>query len=232
MRLFVDGVSRGNENGAMDSLVCPEKLYVGSATAGEGFFFGDLFELCVFNRLLGQVERNLIDNYLAARFDIPPVKRLYDSPTHRGDVAGIGRETMTAFIDIADGPGILEVSRPSRLSDGDYLLWGTDLPQDSSLSEDVPAPYPRRLKRTWTTTLTDGGGGDGVGTVSLRFRVGGLFLSPEVSDFALLFDDDGAFSDARVLTGPATYDPGTDSIVFREVALGPERYFTLAVRPL
>ena len=126
---------------------------------------------------------------------------------------------------------MLEVSLPSRLSDGDYLLWGTDLPQDSTLSADAPVPFQRRLERTWTTTLTDGGNGDGVGTVTLRFRVGGLFLSEEAADFAVIFDDDGAFFDARVRTGPAAYDVVTDTIVFRDVSLGPERFFTLAVVP-
>jgi hypothetical protein len=232
MRVFIDGVSRGLASSVTDSLDCPEKLFVGSATATAGYWTGDLFEMCAFDRLLGQVELNLVDNYLAARFGTSPVKRLYDSATHRGDVAGIGRESNADFIDRSEGPGILQISFPSELSNGDYLLWGTDLPQDSSLSTDVPVQYPRRLKRTWTTKLTDGGSGGGVGTVTVRFRVGGLFLSPRVSDFALLFDDDGAFFDARVVTDQAAYDPGLDTIAFRDVMLGPERFFTLAVKPL
>src|SRR5262245_54135217 len=69
MRMFVDGVSRGSETGVHNlSLTCPEKVFIGSATSTTGFWNGDLFELCAFDRVLGTVERNLIDNYLATRF--------------------------------------------------------------------------------------------------------------------------------------------------------------------
>jgi hypothetical protein len=231
-RMYVDGVERGNANTRNDSLTCPPELFVGSSNATDGFWTGDLFEACAFSFTLSKLERDLVDNYVAARFGTTPATPLYRAAaTHGGDVAGIGRESGTSFIERAEGPGILEVSNPSALSDGDYLLWGTDRPLDFSLSADVPRPHPRRLERTWAFTLTDGGRGDGVGRVTLRFRVGGLALSDQVEDFALLFDDDGAFFDARVHAGSARYDRALQAIEFPEVELGPERFFALAVTP-
>jgi hypothetical protein len=174
----------------------------------------------------------MIEAYFSARLGTPSTRALYAfGATHGGDVAGLGQASPFELIKEAEGPGILRVSAPSALSDGDFLLWGTDKPADFSLSSDVPLPFPQRLTRTWAYTLTDGGRGDGVGTVTLRFRVGGLFLSLSPGDFALLFDEDGNFADADVHTGPSSYDTALDAIEFTDVSLPPARFLALAVRP-
>ena len=151
---------------------------------------------------------------------------------HAGDMAGIGRLSATDLLASAEGPGIVRVSAPSALSDGDFLVWGVDVPTIFSLSEDAPAPFARRLLRTWAVTLKDGGAGDGVGTVDVRFRVGGLFLSSDTRDFALLQDDDTRFADAPVVSTSGVYDPATDTIEFFNIALAAHKYFALAVKPL
>jgi hypothetical protein len=232
MEILVDGVSRGTADGRSNSLVCSTDLFVGSLNGHHGSWVGDLFEVFAFDRTLDALEHSLIENYLAGSYGTTPGHRLFFAlETHGGDVAGIGRESSTSFIDAAEGTGILQLSNPSALSDGDYLLWGTDRPDDFTLSPDVPPPFGARLTRTWTTTLTDGGNGDGVGTVDVRFRVKGLFLSSIPRDFALLLDDDGDFSDARVNPVLGDFD-SQGAIRFAQVELGPERFFTLAVKPL
>jgi len=233
MRLLVDGRSRGSATAAMDSLTCPIELFLGSSTLSDGFWTGDLLEVCAFDGGLSVVARNLIENDFGARLGTVPNVPLYPfAATHGGDVAGIGRESSSDVIDSSEGRGILRVSNPTDLSDGDYLFWGTDLPTDFSLTDDVPPPYPSRLRRTWTYAVTDGGAGNGVGRVDLRFRLQGLFLSQSAEDYALLFDDDPVFADARVVTGPAEYDPELETIEFKDVPLGPEPFFTLAVKAL
>jgi len=233
LRLFVDGAQRGTVLAGTATLTCPTNLFVGSSTSIDGFWTGDLFELAAYDHVLNTLERNLIDEYLAARHGSEPNTELYAfRASHGGDVAGIGLDVDGNRLDAAEGPGILRVSQPSALSSGDYLLWGTDLPQDFALLADAPPPLGQRLKRTWAYTVVDGGALDGVGTVDLRFRVGGLFLSERAADFELLFDDDGAFFDARVWSGPGVYDTDLDTIEFRGVTLGPERFFALAVKPL
>ena len=232
LRLFVDGAQRSTVVAGTASLICPTNLYVGSSTGVDGYWTGDLFEVAAFDHVLNTLERTLIEEYLAARHGSDPNTELYAfRASHGGDVAGIGLDADGNRLDAAEGAGILRISQPSALSAGDFLLWGTDAPRDFALIEDVPPPFPRRLERTWAYSITDGGALDGVGTVDLRFRVGGLFLSEQAADFALLFDDDGAFFDARVLGG-GVYDPDLDTIEFRGVPLGPERFFTLAVKPL
>jgi hypothetical protein len=232
MRLYVDGSLRGSLVGPTASLICPTDLFVGSSTANDGFWTGDLFEVCAFDRVLGTTERTLVGTVLALRWGTPATAAAYAAlATHAGDLAGIGRDSATDLVSEAEGTGILRIANPSRLSDGDYLVWGTDRPQDFTLADVAPPPYAQRLVRTWAWTVTDGGNGDGVGSVDLRFRVGGLFLTRRASDFALLLDDDGDFSDARVL-GPGLYDAQLETIEFRDVELGPERFLGLAVEPL
>lgn len=79
---------------------------------------------------------------------------------------------------------------------------------------------------------TDGGALDGVGTVSLRFRVGGLHLTTDPDDFALLLDAGGSFADAAVHPGRGVYDEELGTIEFEEVELVPQLFVGLAVRPL
>lgn len=231
--LYVDGISLGSVTVPTDVLNCPTSLLVGSSTPTIGFWTGDLLEVCAFDRELNEIERNLVGTYLAASHGVPSSLALYGfAATHGGDVAGIGRISDSLLIDQAEGPGILRISSPSALSDGDYLVWGTDAAGDFSLTSDAPPPFERRLKRAWATTITDGGGGDGVGTVNLRFRVKGLFLSTAPEDFALLFDEDGTFADAEVHPAQGIYDSALDTIEFLGVPLAPARFIGLAVTPL
>lgn len=155
LRLYVDGVQHDSGLAPTDSLTCPAYLYVGSSTVADGWWTGDLLELCAYDHVLVEVERNLIGAYFAARFGVPDLAGLFGfAATHGGDVAGIGRDTTGNSVEAAEGPGILRVSAPSALSDGDYLVWGTDRPADFSLSADVPPTFSRRLTRTWAYTPT------------------------------------------------------------------------------
>jgi hypothetical protein len=237
-RLYVDGVQQGSAFAGTASLTCSQDFYLGStgglAVAGTlGFWSGDLFELCAYDRVLNQVERNLIDASFAGRHGVEPSSALYGFvTTHGAEVAGIGRDPGGAVVDRAEGRGIVRVSAPSALSDGDYLLWGADRAADFSLSTDVPPPLEWRLSRTWAYTVTDGGALDGVGTVDLRFRIGGLFLSRDPDDFALLFDADGTFANAAIQPASGVYDGELEAIEFRQVQLAPQGFIGLAVRPL
>jgi hypothetical protein len=233
MRVIVDGISQATATASTASLTCPTVLLIGSSTTTGGFWSGDLFELIAYRRVLSKVDRILIHHHLAARTGANVADNRYEHlASHGGDLAGLGREDESDQRSSAEGPGILQVAAPSALSDGDYLLWGTDLPGDFSLSEDVPPGLVKRLRRVWRYTLTDGGAGDGVGTLSMRFRVGGLFLSESPGDFALLLDEDGLFADARVHVLGARYDSELDAISFEGVDLSGSSFFTLAVRPL
>lgn len=233
-RLYVDGPQRSSAISAPGlALNCPTTIYLGSATDTVGFYSGDLLECVAYSKVLSDSERAILDVYFAARYGSQPAEDLYDFlDTHRGDVAGIGRESDASVLTSAEGRGIVRISQPSALSDGDYLLWGTDRPDDYSLSTNVPPAFTQRLRRVFARTITDGGAGDGVGLVSVRVRVGGLFLSTDPEDFALLLDDDGDFSDAVVHPLPGVYDLTVNAVEFNSVDLSRHRFFALVVQPL
>ena len=96
----------------------------------------------------------------------------------------------------------------------------------------MPPGYEARIDRSWAMSVTDGGAGDGVGTVSLSFRVRGLFVGQTPNDFVLLMDDDGVFADATPFGERGDYSTAEGTITFAEVdpAAGP--FFALVVTPL
>lgn len=233
IRLYVDGTQRSSGTAQTILLDCPANLYLGSSIANDGYWTGDLHELVAFDHVLKESERNLLEAYFAARYGTNPSVDLYDhAATHGWDVAGIGRVSSTDLVSEAEGRGIVRIGAADALSDGDYLVWGTDLPDDFGLSDEVPPTRELRLRRVWARTLTDGGAGDGVGRVNVRFRVAGLFFSPNPLDFALLQDEDGDFSNALIAPELGLYDSEAQTIEFRGVDLSQQTYFTLAVRPL
>ena len=226
-RVFSDGVGNGLATSITGPLEGPTDLYLGSSTATDGFWRGSIYEALMYRRVLTGVERNLIRHYLVGRHGGTASPLLFDRlDTHGRDLAGIGRASATAFVDDSEGTGIVRVFSPSAMSEGDYLLWGIDDPEDFETSINVPAPYPRRLNRVWAYTITDGGAADGIGTVFMRFRVGGdLFVSPEPSHFALLIDTDEDLADAQVHTAGASYDEATKTITFSGVDLSEGEFF-------
>jgi len=233
IRLYVDGTQRSSGTAQTIPLDCPVNLYLGSSTDVNGFWTGDLHEVVAFDHVLKESERNLLETYVAGRYGSNPSVDLFDHlATHGGEVAGIGRVSATDLVSAAEGRGIVRIGEADAFSDGDYLVWGTDLPEDFTLSDEVPPQRELRLKRIWARTITDGGLGDGVGRVNIRFRVAGLFFSPNPADFALLLDEDGDFSNALVSSVTGLYDAEAQTIEFRGVDLALHTYFTLAVKPL
>jgi len=231
MRLYTDGRSDGFNDSTSVSLVSPEELVLGGATRTGGFWKGELYELIFFHRALNLAERRIIHNYLVGRYGGALETPLFvDYETHGGNMAGIGMNNENSFVTEAEGVGIVRVSGSSSLDPGDYLLWGTDLPLDFSFSEEVPPSVSHRLARTWSFHVTDGGGGDGVGEVDIRFRIGNeLNVSQDPRDLALLLDEDTDFTNAQVVETGVVVE--NERVTFRSVSLSGFSYFGLAVRP-
>jgi len=232
MRLYTDGRADGFNTSSSVSLVSPEVLVLGAATESGGFWKGELYELIFFHRALNLAERRIIHNYLVGRYGGALETPLYEQyETHGANIAGIGMNTETSFVTAAEGVGIVRISAPTALDPGDYLLFGTDLPKDFSLSKEVPPSVTHRLARTWSFHVTDGGGTDGVGEVDIRFRIGpDLLVSKDPMDLALLLDEDTDMTNAQVVTTGIAVEGET--VTFRSVELGEFSYFGLAVRPV
>jgi hypothetical protein len=230
MRVFQNGVLLRTKEVPPGPLTQPDELTLGCAWLNGGFIATDFYEVAVFASVLTDLERDLVQNYLVGRYGVeltpPPLVDFLD--THGAELAAIWRDGEKA-VEASEGIGLVRISTPSALSEGDRLIWGTDAPGSTEI---VAGPYPfsLRLRRVWAYQLRDGGDGDGVGTVSMSFDLADFDLSTDPSDYAIVIDDDGDFTDAQAELGDVFYDPTNDTVNFVEVDLEGGRFFSLAVR--
>ena len=163
-------------------------------SVGEHHFGGDLAEIIVYNTTLNNTQRILVENYLAAKYDLAlagGVDRYDFEAGNHYDVAGIGRVSTEDYHLAAQSSGILKVSDAASLSDGDFLLFGHDSGLvDSWTDTEPPADTLKRLEREWVFDET---GETGEVLVSIdTSRLG------EIPDghqgYWLILDDDGDFT--------------------------------------
>jgi hypothetical protein len=183
---------------------------------------GDIGEIIMYNTGLADIYRTLIENYLAAKFNITGLTtELYtgDAAGYDFDVAGIGMLAGIAHTD-SKGPGVTRVWNPSALANGDYLMWGHDNASLTSISSDVDGvSVAERLTRIWFVTETND-----VGTVNLSIDVS-VFPDAVGTGLRLLIDRDNNFAtnDVPLITG--SFSNGT--VTFSGVDFQTNDRFTL-----
>ncbi|MDA7836402.1 T9SS type A sorting domain-containing protein, partial [Salibacteraceae bacterium] len=137
----------------------------------------------------------------------------------------IGQEAIGDNHTDAQGTAIVRINGASDLGTGEYLMWGHDGAGLTGTSSELPGSFGGlglKLTREWRADET---GGD-VGTVSIIFDTDSISpeLGPSASQYRLLTDADGNFTNATVIM-PSTW--GT-TITFDNVDLSTESFFTLA----
>lgn len=221
-------------NGSL-ALAGEQDVIDGSYAANQAHF-GDFPEVIMYNYVLDTSDQIIVSNYLSAKYDIPLASNdLYDEDdVGSGDfdfeVAGIGRESSTAFNDDAKGSSILRINMPSDLNNNEYMIWGhNNLESRASNTIDVPGTVEARYARVWRVSeVNTSGTAVDVGSVNV---VWDLSTSWPVlaSDLRLLVDtdNDGMFSDEVPISGAT--DIGGDAYQFTAVtALANNLRFTLA----
>ncbi|MEM8888703.1 MAG: LamG-like jellyroll fold domain-containing protein [Bacteroidota bacterium] len=228
-RLFLNGANVANLN-PLSGLDAGDSTILGAkAVDNSNWFNGEIAEVLVYENNLNNAERNSILSYLSLKFGIAiPVNqhRFYNHNSHPNQLAGIGQEralmgfTQTKSRNVSPG-SIVSISRPSRMDDGDYLVWGHN---NASLSNGgtVPAGVNSRILRNWRVSHT----GD-LGKVTVSFDLEELGLSPGYT-YAVLVDDDGNFSNAKVYTQAFLNE---NEIGFPGVRLEDGDYFTIGQVP-
>ncbi len=166
-----------------------------------GGFDGDIAEFIFFDQALNTTQRNIVDNYLAAKYGVTlPSNDLYGGEANNYfDVSGIGQEGTLDFHSAAQSAGILTISSASDLDDGEYLFFGHDNNGVSAWNTtESTGTDTRRLGLEW---FVDQSGGDGVGTVSVEVDATVLPAEPlGFTNYVLLQDTDGDFSDGATVT--------------------------------
>jgi hypothetical protein len=168
-------------------------LRIGNDGNGNNFV-GQIAELIVFNRALGDVERVLINNYLSAKYDIA----LSANDKYTGDnvsagdfdrdVAGIGLESDDSINAHAISAGMIVTSTGFVQDAGDYLLFGHNNEASPLTLTNLPFNVKRACERVWMFHKTDDPTTTG-GDIDIAFDLDELEL-PDLtsltSDFLLL----------------------------------------------
>ncbi len=143
--------------------------------ANEGWN-GDIAEVIVFNTAVNTAQRIIIDNYLAAKYNLSLSSNDLYTMDNAGngnydhEVAGIGRANATNIHSDAKGSGIVRVSNPTSLGNGDYFIWGHDNGSlQTSVTTGLPAGITARLARQWRVSETAD-----VGSIDMDFYLDGL----------------------------------------------------------
>lgn len=194
-------------------------------------FDGNMAELIFFDKRINFAERIIIDNYLAAKYDltIDAANDFYDEDTS-GDnfdhkVAGIGQASDGSSHTDSQGTGIIKMQTPSALSNGDFLFWGEDV-KDADYDFSISTDYTERIDTKWRVSKTNNTSGDvGLGTVSVSVAASDLDLTGKNSCTPLKL----IVSSSSTFTTKTTYDLTLSSGVYTAsgVSFSDNDYFTL-----
>lgn len=163
---------------------------------------GDFAEVIIYNAVLNTARKKIVDNYLAAKYNLTILSDLYsfDSPgTFENEVAGIGKDDNDNFHDDAQGSAILRIKNPSSMDNGDFLLWGHNNADRSLDTVDVPIGIDNRMNRMWRIQET----GD-IGTVTVEFDLDAFIIGSDADLFLIVDSDDGSFVNSS-LTAISSY---------------------------
>lgn len=222
-RLFSDsgGIGLGGVNGRSHSAT-------GAVGTTGNYFKGSVMEFIGYNKILNSAQHAIIQNYLAAKYDIIIPEDYYShDDTHSYEVAGIGQINGEKHED-AKGNGVVRIYKPNDIDDGEYLFWGqngVNLSQGNS--EDVDGvEIKSRLERTWAVEATGK-----IGVVTVEFEVSSLPQVDDPSQLRLIIERSG--DNFKTLDFPpleGAFNFAAQRLTFTGVSLEDGDIFTLGAR--
>ena len=160
---------------------------------------GDIAEIIAYNQSVNSAQRIIINNYLAAKYDLSLSSNdvyIMDNAGNGNfdhDVAGIGRVDASNLHNDAQGSGMVRIFGPSGLGDNEFLIWGHDHGTLETTNRiDVSANTQARLMRVWRVSEVNAAGAAvNVGSIDMQFDLSSLVQPITASDLRLLIDHDG-----------------------------------------
>ncbi len=158
---------------------------------------GQMTEVIVFKEKIGQTKRRIIDNYLAAKYDLTlEVGDYYtqDDATNGNfdhNVAGIGQVSITDNHTDSQGTGIIRINTPSALSNDDYLFWGEETKNATYDFTTITSDYSERLNSKWRVSKQNN-----LGTVSVSVNESNIIFHSiyGCNDLKLIVSNDATFA--------------------------------------
>ena len=146
--------------------IAAEQDGVNSGYETSQYHTGDFTEIIIYNFVLPTAHRNIVNSYLAAKYDISNANDKYagdnsSNGNYDFEVIGIGAES-DAIHNEAHGSGGLWIKQVSNFGNGDYLMIGHNhiTPQLYTPTEDAgltSASIQERWGRDWYFDITDAG---------------------------------------------------------------------------
>lgn len=177
-------------------------LYLGKNGAADNFQ-GDIAEVIMFSRDVNIAQSIIINNYLAAKYNLTITEDIYNFEVSHGvEVAGIGQYDANNQ-HVAARAGIVTISNANDLDDGEYVLFGHDNGDISSWStSEIPSAGISRTAREWRFDNTGA-----PGTISIAISSDLLPALPTGNeDYIIMQDADGDFSSGATVINTVLVD--------------------------
>lgn len=192
--------------------------------------FGDVYhatgkfpEIIIYNEKLDSASRIIVDNYLAAKYNLSVPNALYSfKSTHRHELIGIGQEADGSNTS-AVGTGRITISNASSLNNGDYLMIAHN---NGGFSASTSTP--NSVAQRWTQVYRVDETGN-VGTIDVVIDFNGATLpSSDPNNYVLLIDNDGNFANGgTTIVDASSVNIGALTVTYNGVDFSNGNYFTL-----
>jgi hypothetical protein len=183
-------------------------------------------EIIVYNYRLNEAQKIIVNNYLAAKYKLSISNDYYSFDADFGqELAGIGQSGGESHT-VARGTSDIEISNPTSLNDNDFLMWGHDTGNYSLNYSDLPPGLSgARWNRLWR--IDERGS---VGNYDVRIYLNSNTIGTNNNQYYLIYDqNNGLFIDGSAgYFGPGIYDSNTNSVLFSNVNIPDNAWFTLA----
>lgn len=187
-------------------------------------FGGQIAEMIVYNTTINNARKDLVENYLAAKYDLTIATDLFNyESTHGNDVFGVGAESATVGHYYSQSKEVLTIGSPSDLQANEYLLLGhNNATLDSFVTNAVSGVSGISiLPRQWRASET----GD-VGSITLTIDTTVLPNKPAgENEYIVLVDGDGDPSNGATVYR-AVYNNGVYEV--EDIYLNEGNYLSIA----
>ncbi len=218
------------------------------STAGDEPFYGSLAELIVYNGPVTTAARSQIFSYLSLKYGIATKANIVNSAgttvwdatansAYNNFVFGLAQDNAAGLLTTqsnslstagVSGAGNLVLSGPGSLTDGGYMIVGSNNAGFSEITSNLPsmASGSKRVSNQWLVQNTGS-----VGAVTVAFNTTGLSLTgTTASDFRLLVDNDGDgdfTTGTQNINGAASYDGTTVTFTGVNFTAAPKTVMTI-----
>ncbi len=242
-----------NNNNDLSLIGNNQPFYIGGRWDGANTYYmdGQLAEFIIYEGVPSILEQEQIQSYFAIKYGFQKASAdntssvgqderdyfasdgsvIWDFSANAGystEVTAIGRDDVSQLSqlkskNIAAGSDITMDKGSSFPNDLDFIFWATNNAIKGT-TPNVPAPYAKRLKRIWKTTVK---GSPGTVDISIDLDQLGFSTNLLSSQYALLIDTDTDFSSgATVHTTGSSLSGGV--LTFSGVTFSDGNYFTVA----